>query len=191
MEFEKFDYCFWLGLLNKEEIKNINNICETKIDKSVKDTRTPPLAGELIIKTSKVDCINWFYLKSSLHEICENWMTINRQEFGFNLYGIPDQYYVNYNVYDSSNNGEYETHVDSTPFAASDTKLTAMVNISEHSYEGGKFCMFTDGKMRNIDAFDSPGSSIIFKSWIPHKVTPVTEGIRKTLSVWFIGPRLQ
>ena len=156
MEFEKFEYLFWLGLLNKEEIKNINKICETKIDESVSDSRTPPPAGEEPpTKTSKVDCINWFYLKSPLHVIWEIWMAANQGHFGFDLYGIMDRTYVNYNVYDSSNRGEYETHIDSTPSTVSDTKLTAMVNISEEPYEGGDFCMFTDGKMKDIDVLEN------------------------------------
>ena len=54
----------------------------------------------------------------------------------------------------------------------------------------GDFILFHAGKFREISEFSSPGDSIIFKSWIPHKVTNVTKGIRKTLSVWFYGPRL-
>jgi len=140
-----------------------------------------------------VNGIKWFYLKSSLFKIWENWMATNQECFGFDLYGALMEHntYVHYNVYDSSNKGEYEEHIDATPAGASDIKLTAMVNISEEPYEGGKFCMFTDGKMRGIDGFDGLGSSIIFKSWIPHKVTPVTKGVRKTLSVWLHGPRLR
>ena len=191
---KKLDYVFWTNIINKEEIKYINNICETKIDKSFSDLRTPPLAGEKsLIKTSKVNGIKWFYLKSSLFKIWENWMATNQECFGFDLYGALMEHntYVHYNVYDSSNKGEYEEHIDATPAGASDIKLTAMVIISEEPYEGGKFCMFTDGKMRGIDGFDGLGSSIIFKSWIPHKVTPVTKGVRKTLSVWLHGPRLR
>ena len=188
----KYDYWQWPKAINEEEIKNINNICETKIDESVSDYRSPPPAGEEpLIKTSKVGAVNWLYLKSPLHGIWEVWMMVNQEQFGLDLYGILDRTYVNYNVYDSSNRGEYETHTDGSSFLVEDLKLTAMVNISEEPYEGGKFCMFTDGKMRDVDMFDNPGSSIIFKSWIPHKVTPVTKGVRKTLSVWFSGPRLR
>ena len=64
-----------------------------------------------------------------------------------------------------------------------------MINLSEEYYEGGDFIMFTDGRFRKLPEFSSPGSSILFKSWIPHKVTPVTKGIRKTISLWLMGPR--
>ena len=106
------------------------------------------------------------------------------------LYPIIERNLLNYNVYDSSNYGEYDFHIDSSsaeqPF---DIKLTAMINLSEEYYEGGDFIMFQGERFRTINEFSSPGSSILFNSWIPHKVTPVTKGIRKTISYWFRGPR--
>ena len=57
-------------------------------------------------------------------------------------------------------------------------------------FDTGDLIMFTDGQFRQFPEFSSPGSSILFNSWIPHKVTPVTKGIRKTISHWFYGPRL-
>ena len=189
---EKFEYYYWTDLINKEEIKNINNICKDKKDIFAIDRRTPPLEKkDHIIKTSSVEHIMWLYLKSPLHNVWENWMEANQEYFGFDLYGIMDRTYVNYNVYDSSNKGEYETHKDATPVVVSDIKLTAMVNISEEPYEGGDFCMLDNDKMKKIDVFVDSGSSIIFKSWIPHQVTPVTKGVRKTLSIWLLGPRLR
>ena len=29
----------------------------------------------------------------------------------------------------------------------------------------------------------------MFKSYMQHRVTPVTSGVRKTLTYWFVGPR--
>jgi len=33
------------------------------------------------------------------------------------------------------------------------------------------------------------GSVLIFPSYINHKVSPVTKGIRRSLVAWFSGPR--
>lgn len=35
------------------------------------------------------------------------------------------------------------------------------------------------------------GTVIIFPSYILHRVTPVTKGVRKSLAVWISGPRFK
>ena len=184
-----FDYWYWPNLLNEEEIKKVVNICESNVD-LIGDSRNLPQDGEKpVTKTAKVTCTQWDYLSEILSEVWLNWQIINHTEFGYNLYPLLDRTLLNYNVYDSSNSGEYDFHIDGSGGEKNDIKLTAMINLSEEHYEGGDFIMFQGGKFRNIKEFSVPGSSIIFKSWLPHKVTPVTKGIRKTISLWLLGPR--
>ena len=184
-----FDLWHWSEVLNKEEIKKVVNICESNVD-TLGDRRTPPLLGEEpVTKTAKVTCTQWKYLSEILGEVRLNWEIINQYEFGYNLYPILERALLNYNVYDSSNSGEYDFHIDSSSSNIYDIKLTAMINLSEEYYEGGDLIMFTAGKFRKIGGFSSPGSSILFRSYLPHKVTPVTKGIRKTISLWLGGPR--
>ena len=186
----KFNYFHWAKVFDKDEIKKVVNICESKVDPQG-DVRHPPKHGErLTTKTAKVTCTRWEYLNEILSGVYENWLIANQQGFGFNLYPIKEESLVNYNVYDSSNFGEYDFHTDAAMEENIDIKLTAIINLSEEYYEGGDFILFHGGKFREISEISSPGDSIIFKSWIPHKVTNVTKGIRKTLSVWFYGPRL-
>ena len=185
------DYWYWPEVLNKGKIKKVVNICESNVDPEG-DKRGVPLDGEKpTIKTATITCTRWKHLSGILGGIYGNWEVINRCEFGYNLYPIMDEGLLNYNVYDSSNSGEYDFHIDEAgPEILQDIKLTAMINLSEEHYEGGDLIMFQGGKFRTIKEFSLPGSSIIFKSWLPHKVTPVTKGIRKTISHWFYGPRL-
>ena len=183
------DYWQWPKVINTEEIKKVVNICESNVD-PIGDMRTPPPDGvEPVTKTVKVTCTRWKYLSEILDEVYYHWQTVNEFEFGYNLYPIIERNLLNYNVYDSSNYGEYDYHIDTSPESVCDIKLTAMINLSEEYYEGGDFIMFTSGRFRKISDFSLPGSSILFNSWIPHKVTPVTKGIRKTISYWFRGPR--
>jgi PKHD-type hydroxylase len=68
-----------------------------------------------------------------------------------------------------------------------DYKLTAIINVSNEKYEGGNFELFTNGP-NHIKSLDHLGSVIIFPSYMQHRVTPVTKGTRKTVSIWFKGP---
>jgi len=95
----------------------------------------------------------------------------------------------NINLYESKNKSEYDFHIDATDDHVSDIKLTGIVNISEEPYEGGEFIAFYGGKFAEIPEIKNPGSSILLKHGILHKVNPVTKGIRKTLSYWFQGPK--
>ena len=183
------DYWYWTKVLNKEEIKKVVNICESNVDPAGDSRKDPPPGEEPITKTAKVTRTQWKYLSEILSEAYDNWQMINQLEFGYNLYPIIEKNLVNYNVYDSSNYGEYDYHIDASAVESYDIKLTAMINLSEEYYEGGDLIMFSSGKFREISQFSPPGSSILFKSWIPHKVTPVTKGIRKTISLWFSSPR--
>ena len=184
-----FDLWHWSEVLNKEEIKKVVNICESN-ESPLGDKRGLPLDGEEpITKTAKVTCTRWEYLSEILDGVCENWLSCNQFEFGYNLFPMQKNELLNYNVYDSSNSGEYDFHIDCSPTNIYDIKLTAMINLSEEYYEGGDLIIFTAGKEKKISEFSSAGSSIMFKSWIPHKVTPVTKGIRKTISIFLAGPK--
>ena len=185
----KFNYCHWPKVLDKDEIKKVVNICETNVN-PIGDKRYAPKDGEEpVIKTAKVTCTRWKYLNEILNSIYENWLIANQNYFGFNLYSVHNECLVNYNIYDSFDSSEYDFHTDAAMEENIDIKLTAIINLSEEYYEGGDFILFHGGKFREISEISSPGDSLIFKSWIPHKVTPVTKGIRKTLSLWFIGPK--
>ena len=146
----KFNYFHWAKVLDKDEIKKVVNICESNVD-SLGDLRYPPKHGEeLTSKTAKVTCTQWKYLSKILGGLLLNWEIINQYEFGYNLYPILERALLNYNVYDSSNSGEYDFHIDASLNEVSDIKLTAMINLSEEYYEGGDFILFHAGKFRKI-----------------------------------------
>ena len=44
------------------------------------------------------------------------------------------------------------------------------------------------GKETHLKELDKPGSALMFKSHILHKVTPVTKGERRTLTIFLKGP---
>ena len=52
-------------------------------------------------------------------------------------------------------------------------------------FEGGDFEI--RGKDDRVPKLEE-GSIIVFPSFLEHRVTPVTEGIRYSLVSWFVGP---
>ena len=42
-----------------------------------------------------------------------------------------------------------------------------------------------------LNEFNTPGSAIIFPSFINHKVNKITSGRRNTLAIWLSGPKFR
>ena len=59
-----------------------------------------------------------------------------------------------------------------------------------NEYEGGDFEFDNDIVPNNFDKniIREKGRVLIFLLFLPHKVTPVTKGVRKSLVTWMEGP---
>ena len=70
-------------------------------------------------------------------------------------------------------------------------KLSLVVMLSDPSeYDGGEFEIITNGNLDDVKSFKpSKGDIVYFASWMPHRVAPVTSGIRRTLVGWVMGER--
>ncbi len=94
----------------------------------------------------------------------------------------------------------YSWHVDqfSEPYkepsavAGLTRKLSVTVQLTDGAeYEGGDFEMrepCDPDKVQQVEAARTIGSVIIFPSFIMHRVTPVTKGVRRSLVGWILGP---
>jgi predicted 2-oxoglutarate/Fe(II)-dependent dioxygenase YbiX len=95
-----------------------------------------------------------------------------------------------YTVYKSKDKQHYDWHVDasnlSTPF---ERKISATIVLTDPSkYEGGEFECVLNGRVDEpFLAKPELGDVIFFDSKMPHRVRPVTSGIRKSLVAWVMG----
>jgi hypothetical protein len=140
-------------------------------------------------KTLDAHTVFWGHAKEYLGKMEELTHHLNRYHFGLDIYLMTGYDCINYNVYTADKQSEYTWHKDGRLDAVSDIKLTVILNASTESYEGGDFEFFLNGPQKVL-GFE-PGSFIIFPSWIQHRVTPVTKGVRKTVSFWIQGPRFK
>ena len=85
--------------------------------------------------------------------------------------------------------GHFHWHDDYSHEASeSPRKLTVVIQLSDGSeYEGGNLEIF--GAVTTSAPRDR-GSVICLPSFVPHRVTPVTAGVRKIVVAWIAGPRL-
>lgn len=82
--------------------------------------------------------------------------------------------------------GKYETHVDTFHSRTNETrKLTILVFLND-DFEGGKFYI-ANGHNRTYPE-QKKGTVLIFPSFMPHGVEPITKGIRYSIVTWMVGP---
>lgn len=108
---------------------------------------------------------------------------VNQSYYGFRLNGFEEK--IQYAEYPEGH-GHYDWHLDIGP-KANFRKLSLVIQLSDpESYEGGELQIM---KSKTIDvAPRKRGAIVVFPSFILHRVTPVTKGVRKSLAIWISGP---
>ena len=170
---------------DSEQVKEINEFLD---DNSVAYDKG---ANPDYKKISTIKHIQFKKIKHLIEPFISKAVGIAERGFGYNVYYPHDDWGLNYNVYDSESNDSYDWHTDYSNRATFDTKLTLLINLSEEPYEGGKFELRTSNQPTSVPEYSNSGSALMFKSHILHRVTPVTSGIRKSLTLFIIGPKFQ
>jgi PKHD-type hydroxylase len=101
---------------------------------------------------------------------------------------------IQYTEYYASENGHYDWHQDIGPGELpSRRKVSITIQLSESDeYEGGELliCKGSNGNGQldaNSKCQRGKGVSVLFPSYMMHRVTPVTKGTRKSLVLWVGG----
>jgi PKHD-type hydroxylase len=111
----------------------------------------------------------------------------NRNLFGADITSLNE---IQFTEYHATQNGHYNWHQDvwwenPSPY---DRKISIVIQLSpEDSYTGGEFEFFNGPSLDG--RFTKQGSILVFPSFILHRVTPVTSGVRKSLVSWIEGPK--
>ena len=184
------DYWYWKNFVPKDEIKEINSFIEKNFDSYENFQEQAKDLDSQSKKTALVKVIKYKKIKPYLTDIVQSFILCNQRNFGYNLYDLNYSSNINLNVYSADNKGKYDWHTDGSNNDIHDIKLTALVNISIKKYEGGDFYIFNNNESK-IDYFNEPGDMLLFKSNLHHKVTPVIKGERRTLTIFFEGPKFK
>lgn len=86
--------------------------------------------------------------------------------------------------------GHYDWHQDYGGGTSSWRKLTVIIQLSSpEDYEGCELQLCTSGIW--VVPYKQPGEALMFPSYTPHCVTPITRGVRRALVAWIGGPQFQ
>jgi len=173
------DFVTWDEGFSHEEIQKIIELGDAigLQDASVNDYRASQISW--IGNTPETA---WLYDKLA-------WITrqLNGQFYQFDLSGFYEDF--QYTVYQSETQGFYDWHLDRGPTETGSPprKLSLVVQLSDpYEYEGGELQILTSNQARSL--VKKRGLIVAFPSFMLHRVTPVTSGIRRSLVVWATGP---
>ena len=103
----------------------------------------------------------------------------NAEQFEFDFHTTES---LQYTEYDSKKEGHYDWHIDIGEGRFGGRKLSVVLLLND-DYEGGELQIWEKGFVPK-----GKGNLFIFPSYLLHRVTPVTKGIRKSLVLWTSGP---
>ncbi|MBL4708223.1 MAG: 2OG-Fe(II) oxygenase [Flavobacteriales bacterium] len=181
----KHNYADFLHLENillLEEINQIRNFWEP--DKTEKATIDSEDVYDDELRKSSVMFIDnnegngWLY-----HKLATLAINTNNQHYCFDILGFHQELQLTkYTTGDF-----FEWHLDFGAGNISARKLSITIQLSDsEEYEGGDLQFMINQKV--VSAPRKKGTVIIFPSFIMHRVTPITKGIRQSIVGWVSGP---
>lgn len=106
----------------------------------------------------------------------------NKEMWNFDIWGYQDL--LQYTKY-YGNGGHYDWHADLGP-GISNRKLSCVLQLSTpEEYEGGTLQMNPGGNILEVPK--ALGTLCFFPSFLLHRVTPLSSGVRKSLVTWLCG----
>lgn len=179
-------FATWTGGFTDFEISRIINIGDLL-------ESGPGITGSQcnVDKEIRHSSTSWLKLDHDTHFVYERLgyiaRQLNGQYFDYDIWGFGED--LQYTVY-RGDHGHYTWHQDCGLSTEYPRKLSMVLQLSDPSeYEGGDLEILSG--VDPIKITKEKGLVTVFPSFMLHRVTPVTKGVRKTLVVWLVGPRFR
>ena len=178
-----YAYWKWDAVLSKEFCRSVLE----QIDWAAAETATIGGDVKYIVdpKIRRTDVI-WQPSIQPIGCVSKCYMEIANQsaEWSYSLSGQED---TQIGRYKSTDEGYYDWHIDAAaPKNGVQRKLSCVILLNDPSEFEGGILQFKGMEDQNV--LDKQGSIIVFPSFIEHKVTPVTKGVRYSAVTWASGP---
>lgn len=142
------------------------------------------------IRSSRVAWLNYNKNTAGIWDIVSGIVTdVNSEFFHFDLSGMYEPMQLSVYSAVEGTGDHYSWHTDmSMTDQHTPRKLSMSLLLSDPSeFEGGDLQVKTTSD-EIITLEPAAGRAWFFPSWVLHRVTPVTKGIRRSLVVWVGGP---
>ena len=140
------------------------------------------------ISTYRRSTIRWMHYNEKTHWVYErfgNLLNEANQIWGFDTVGFGES--IQYTEYHDYNEGMYDWHVDAGTGLLSNRKISIVVQLDDpKDYEGGDLLIKRGAGEEAV--FKAKGAVVMFPSFMLHRVTPVTRGLRRSGLLWATGP---
>lgn len=107
-------------------------------------------------------------------------LQVNHQIWQYHITHSNQSEFLMYDIH-----GKYETHTDTFHQKSNETRKLTVLAFLNDDFEGGKF--YIQNSHERIYPQQTPGTVIVFPSFMPHGVEPVTKGIRYSVVTWMVG----
>jgi PKHD-type hydroxylase len=176
-------FFLWQKCADDEMIKKFIDMGESL------STMEAQIGGKVVDINARVSTVSWIGYNDTTKDLYDFLIDkidrINYYHYGMILNGVESIQYTRYPI-----NGHYKFHNDIIARKEDNQRKLSLVLAltAPEEYEGGELLLMPNG--------DNPlkfklgkGELIAFPSWVPHKVTPVTSGLRITAVNWVLGPK--
>lgn len=184
------------GVIPEEWIDEFVGVVEKEIP--VQEATTNYGDEAEVNTTQRRSQIRWINLKyphilKHIEPVLEIYMkSANRNAFNFDINYID---HFQFTTYRAEDKGFYDWHPDifwETKNETTHRKLSITLQLSNSDeYEGGDFEFKAPVVQPDSNELRKKGSILIFPSFVEHRVTPVTKGVRKSLVGWYEGPKFR
>lgn len=184
--YEPGSYYYFPEVITPEEVK--------QLEKDIEDLDTiNGFAGDEVNTSIRSSLIKWLPQEEKFLWLYERLigkiLHANLELWNFSISGTVDC--IQYTVYPANENGKYDWHMDIGPNSlASYRKLSVTIQLSHpDEYEGGNLELNLGSEIVQIEK--QFGMATIFPSFLVHRITPITKGVRKSLVLWIGGDQFR
>lgn len=201
-----YNYFYFNRALSPEKCDRIIELGETEMNNVLNsggsiEARTNDSHDENVKKTARNTDVSWLNTPE-IYEMVHPFIHEANIQAGWNFdwdFSETMQYtkYGKKQFYDwhcDSMTEPYSKDMADKNFAGKIRKLSVTINLSDpDDYTGGdlKFnigATHTHPEIHTCKEIRPRGSLVVFPSHVPHTVTPITSGIRRSLVIWSLGP---
>lgn len=181
-----FNYYYYKNAFTDKELETIFSLGD-----SYPKQQAVTGGNESVVSDYRISEVSWIPDEKKtqwlFQKVSEYAMEANREmRWNFDIWGYGDAF--QYTTY-YGDGGHYDWHADLGP-GISNRKLSCVLQLSEKDeYEGGDLQMNIGGSIITVER----GKNILcfFPSFVLHRVTPLSGGIRKSLVTWLCGANLR